>query len=105
MAEPEAPERHEAIPNPTIWPAVVAGAAVGVPVLSYVITPLLRPSPQEWFSIGAIDSFQVGQTVLKSLPDVSPVAWAGQVADSAIWVRRTADQAFTVFAINCTHLG
>jgi menaquinol-cytochrome c reductase iron-sulfur subunit len=83
----------------------VAAAAVGVPVLSYIITPLLRPSPQEWFSMGPVDGFQVGQTVLKSLPDVSPVAWAGQVAESAIWVRRTGDQAFTVFAINCTHLG
>jgi menaquinol-cytochrome c reductase iron-sulfur subunit len=85
--------------------AGVAGAAVGVPVIAYIITPLLRPSPQEWFTIGPIDSFPVGQTVLKSIPEVSPVAWAGQVAESAIWVRRTADQAFTVFAINCTHLG
>jgi menaquinol-cytochrome c reductase iron-sulfur subunit len=83
----------------------VAGAAVGIPVISYLITPLLRPAPQEWFSIGTVDSFLIGQTVLKSIPDVSPVAWAGQVAESAIWVRRTGQQSFTVFAINCTHLG
>ncbi len=83
----------------------VAGAAVGVPVLSYLVTPLLRPTPEEWFTIGPVDSFQIGQTVLRSIPEVSPVPWAGQVAESAIWVRRTAEQAFTVFAINCTHLG
>ncbi len=55
--------------------------------------------------MGPVDSFTVGQTVLKAIPDVSPLPWAGQVAESAIWVRRDSDQTFTVFAINCTHLG
>src|SRR5260370_30555526 len=67
--------------------AGVAGAAVGGPVLAYIITPLLRPSPQEWFPIGPIDSFPVGHTVLKSISDVSPVAWAGHGAESALLVR------------------
>ncbi|MFL5515798.1 MAG: ubiquinol-cytochrome c reductase iron-sulfur subunit, partial [Gemmatimonadales bacterium] len=33
------------------------------------------------------------------------LAWAGQTAKTAIYVRRVTDQQFTVFAVNCTHLG
>ena len=48
------------------------------------------------------------QTRLVKVRDPSPLAWAGQTADTALWVRRREEsgpQMFQVFNVNCTHLG
>jgi menaquinol-cytochrome c reductase iron-sulfur subunit len=83
----------------------LAGFVLGVPVVAYLLSPLLRPQPQQWVDVGPADSFPQGQTVLKSVPDPSPVPWAGQTSRTAAWVRRTGAQDFVVFSVNCTHLG
>lgn len=83
----------------------LAAVFVGVPVVGYALTPLLRPARQAWIDMGPLDNFPQGQTVLRTAVDPSKLAWAGQSADWAVWVRRTDAQAFTVFAVNCAHLG
>lgn len=83
----------------------VMAAAVGIPLVGYVLTPLLRPARPAWIDMGPLDNFPSGQTVLRTALDPNRLAWAGQTADWAVWVRRTGDQAFTVFAVNCAHLG
>jgi menaquinol-cytochrome c reductase iron-sulfur subunit len=83
----------------------LAAAVVSVPLLSYLLSPLLRPAPRLWLDVGPVDAFPTGQTVLRTIPEVSPLPWAGQTAETAIWVRRIGAQEFVVFAVNCTHLG
>jgi menaquinol-cytochrome c reductase iron-sulfur subunit len=103
----------------------LAGAVVSVPILSYLLSPLIRPSPRMWVDVDDVSAFQPGATVLRSIKEFSPVAWAGQTAETAVWVRRAAPAPratgqptaapagqggasgsdFTVFAVNCTHLG
>ena len=83
----------------------LAGLVLGVPVVAYLLSPLLRPDPKDWIDVGPVDSFPQGQTVLHAVADPSPLPWAGQTAQTAAWVRRTGAQEFTVFAVNCTHLG
>ncbi len=83
----------------------LAGLVLGVPVVAYLLSPLLRPEPREWIDVGAADSFPEGETVLHSVADPSPLTWAGQTAQTAAWVRRNGPQDFVVFAVNCTHLG
>ncbi len=83
----------------------LAGIVLGVPVVGYLLSPLLRPQPQQWVAVGPVDSFPQGQTVLKPVADPSPLPWAGQTARTAAWVRRTGPQDFIVFSVNCTHLG
>lgn len=83
----------------------LAGAVVSVPILSYLLSPLLRPSPREWIDVGDAAGFEVGKTVLRAIKEFSPVAWAGQTAETAVWVRRAGQGDFTVFSVNCTHLG
>lgn len=78
---------------------------VSIPILGYLLSPLIRPAPEQWIDVGPATDFKPGETVLRSIADVSPLPWAGQTAQTAAWVRRTSDQAFTVFAVNCTHLG
>lgn len=83
-------------------------ALVGVPILGYLLAPLVEKSPVDFVDIGSADAFHVGETVLAKFRDPSPLPWAGQLAESALWVRRRAqdgDQAFQIFSVHCTHLG
>jgi menaquinol-cytochrome c reductase iron-sulfur subunit len=83
----------------------VGAANVGVPIVGFLLAPLLRKVPEQWQTVGAIDQFTVGTTVLVTLTDPSPLPWAGVAAKTAAWLRRDDKQAFVAFAVNCTHLG
>ena len=83
----------------------LAGAVVSVPIVSYLLSPLLNPAPEPWLDVGAADAFKLGDTVKVDLPDPSSLPWAGQTSRTAAWVRRDRAEQFTVFAVNCTHLG
>jgi menaquinol-cytochrome c reductase iron-sulfur subunit len=80
------------------------GLVLSVPILAYLLTPLIRRAPEVWLDIGALDSFTIGETVEIEIEDPSPLAWAGQTAKTAIWLRRDGPLGFTAFAVNCTHL-
>ncbi len=83
----------------------LAAAVVSVPIIAYLLSPLLRPAPQVWRDVGTVDSFRVGNTVEVAIEEPSPLPWAGQTALTAVWLRRTGAREFIAFAVNCTHLG
>ena len=83
----------------------VGAAIVGLPVVGFLLAPLLRKAPEEWQPLGPIDQFAVGETTLVTLTDPSPLPWAGVAARAAAWLRRDSEQEFVAFAVNCTHLG
>ncbi|MDE3193295.1 MAG: Rieske (2Fe-2S) protein [Chloroflexota bacterium] len=81
---------------------------VGLPIIGYLLGPLIKPTPLQYVDVGAVDRFPVGQTTLVKFHDPSPLPWAGQLADTALWVRRreaSGPNAFQVFSVHCTHLG
>jgi menaquinol-cytochrome c reductase iron-sulfur subunit len=81
------------------------GVVVSAPIFAYLLSPLIRPTRQSWQRIGSTDKFKIGKTVQVALEDPSSLAWAGQTARTAAWLRRDSEASFTVFAVNCTHLG
>jgi len=83
----------------------LAGAVVAVPIVSYLLSPLIRPTPRVWRDVGKLDDFKVGQTREVAIDDPSSLPWAGQTSTTAVWVRRNTPDAFMAFAVNCTHLG
>ncbi len=85
--------------------SAAAGAVVSVPILAYLLSPLINPSRQIWRVLGPVDRFRVGETVEVAFEEPSPLPWAGQTARTAVWLRRTGEASFTAFAVNCTHLG
>lgn len=97
--------RRRFLSNVSLGLSALGGLVLSVPVVAYLLSPLLRPEQREWTDVGPVDGFAQGRTVLRAVSDPSPVAWAGQTAQTAAWVRRTGPQEFTVFAVNCTHLG
>ena len=80
------------------------GLVLSVPILAYLLTPLIKRAPEVWLNVGSLDQFQIGATVQIAIEDPSPLEWAGQTAKTAIWLRRDGQSAFTAFAVNCTHL-
>ena len=91
-------------------PGLTAGIAglVGLPIVGYLLAPLFRPPPDVPVPVGNVTDFPIGQTRLVKVRDPSPLAWAGQTAETALWVRRRQEggpDMFQVFNVNCTHLG
>ena len=80
------------------------GLVLSVPILAYLLTPLIRRAPGVWLDVGRLDQFRIGETVQVAIDDPSPLPWAGQTTRTSIWLRRDGQTAFTAFAVNCTHL-
>jgi Rieske Fe-S protein len=83
-----------------------AGAALlGLPLLAYFAAPARRRARQAWVPLGRLDQFPPGQTRLATYRNPFTTPWDGVTAEIPCWVRRTSDDRFQVFAINCAHLG
>jgi menaquinol-cytochrome c reductase iron-sulfur subunit len=81
---------------------------LGVPMLGYVMSPIVRGRKAaygSWVALGSVDQFPAGETRLATYRHPSLNAWDGETAKTACWVRRVDDQTFQVFAVNCAHLG
>lgn len=89
--------------------AVVA-LAIATPVVAYLLGPVLkRRDYPAWISLGGVDDFAAGETRLVTFTNPFSNLWDGLTAQVPAYVRRTGSAAgasdFTVFAINCAHLG
>jgi menaquinol-cytochrome c reductase iron-sulfur subunit len=83
----------------------LAAASLGIPVIGYLLGPWLRQRPDKWVDAGTVDSFAVGQTRLVTMNNPVVRPWSGMSGRIAAYVRRDPMQGFTVFSVNCTHLG
>ena len=101
----EAANRRRFLSRLSLGLSGLAGAVVAVPIVAYLLSPLINPAPRVWRDVGRLDEFKVGQTREVAVDEPSSLPWAGQTALSAVWVRRLSEDAFTAFAVNCTHLG
>ena len=78
---------------------------VGVPVVGFIVAPLLRSPQYQWRAVGPLESFAIGRTVLVKFQNFDALSWSGDLGRTAAWLRRTGEREFSAFAINCTHLG
>jgi menaquinol-cytochrome c reductase iron-sulfur subunit len=83
----------------------LAAAVISVPIIAYLLSPIIRPAPNVWRDVAHLNDIGVGETVLRDFDEPSPLPWAGQTARTAIWLRRTGQQSFVAFGLSCTHLG
>ena len=85
---------------------VVAGIALGVPLVGFVFSSFVeRKDPRAWISLGSLDGYPEGSTRIATYRNPFTRPWDGETADIPCWVRRLKGNDFQVFAINCTHLG
>ena len=89
--------------------SIVLGAATAVviamPVLGFVVAPMLGKSPRAWRKVGPVGSFTVGETVVVSFENASAGPQDGVTARQSAWLRRETSRKFVAFAVNCSHLG
>src|SRR6266702_4075819 len=82
------------------------GLAIATPVVGYVLGPVLRRKDYlQWISLGDASNFTPGETRLVSYINPFATSWDGETAKVPAYVRCTEPGKFTVFAINCAHLG
>src|SRR5919107_563798 len=65
------------------------GLVLSVPILAYLLTPLIRRAPGVWLDVGRTDQFKIGETVQVAIEDPSPLPWAGQTTRTSVWLRRS----------------
>ena len=99
------PERRRFMSRLSIALSLVAAAIVGIPVVGFILGPLIAPEQDVWRPVGPVDKFKPGETVSVSFLDPSPMTWAGVSAMTAAWLRRLESGGFVAFAVNCSHLG
>ena len=83
----------------------LAAFMVGIPIIGSILAPIVKQPKPEWRPVGPIKGFTVGDTVKVSFVDASPLPWSGVTAETAAWLRRTGEEEFTAFSVNCAHLG
>lgn len=91
------------------WLAALLGAlsttAVGLPIVGYLLSPILRTAANRWIDLGPIEEFPEKQTRLVDFVDPLNRPWDGDSQRQAAYVRRLGPDKFQVFSVNCTHLG
>ena len=80
-------------------------AAIGVPILGYVVAPALKKKEGNLVAVGSPDDYKVGEPRLAEFSVVRRDGWVEQTEKRFVWVLRTGAQDFTVFNPHCTHLG
>ncbi len=83
----------------------IASVLIAIPILGYIFSPWRSSGWQKWTDLGDTKKYPLGQTRLATYVNPFRTPWDGNVAETPCWVRREDSGDFTVFAINCTHLG
>lgn len=84
----------------------LVGLALAVPIVRYLFAPVRKDSSySSWVSLGNVSDFPVGETRLTTYRNPFTRSWDGETDNVACYVRREGSSQFTVFAINCAHLG
>ena len=81
-------------------------AVIAAPVVAYLLGPVLRRKQyRSWVEIGSLTDFPPGETKLVTFRNPFADPWDGATSSVPAYVRCSEPGKFTVFAINCAHLG
>jgi quinol---cytochrome c reductase iron-sulfur subunit, bacillus type len=83
----------------------IAGALVGIPIIGFFISSIVKANQPTWVSLGSIDQFPENTTRMAVFLNPYRTQADGATANVPCWVKRENGEDFTVFAINCAHLG
>lgn len=109
-SRPASPERRSFFQYLTALTGALATLALSIPLIGYLIGPLIKKREEIWVDLGPITGFPVGQTRLATFDNPIRQPWDGMTAHTGVYVRNLGAEGkgkekFQVFAINCAHLG
>ena len=104
--ETERVTRRTFLMNVGIALNAMVALAIATPVVAYVLGPVLRRREYlQWTAIGNTSDFPPGETKLVTCRNPFADPLDGETANIPAYVRCSLDGQYTVFAINCAHLG
>lgn len=88
---------------------MAAGTGITIPVIGYLLG-VLGHRPTIWVPIGKVTQFPINETRLTPFVNAYKRPWDGITANTGAWVRNMGvdsegNHQFTIFAMNCAHLG
>ena len=98
-------ERRRTLQTLAVVLNALAAALVAIPVLGYLLAPLVRRRRDAWIDLGGVEVFPMNQTRLTTYRNPHTIPWDGQSENVACYVHRSSAEKFSIFAVNCTHLG
>ncbi len=104
--EGERVTRRSFLMNVGIALNAVVALAIATPVVAYLVGPVLRRKDyRNWVALGNAADFHPGETTLVTFRNPYQNPWDGETANVPAYVRCSEEGQYTVFAINCAHLG
>ena len=104
--EAESVTRRTFLMNVGIALNALVGLAIATPVVAYLVGPVLRRKEyRDWVTVGNTADFPPGETTLVTFRNPYSNPWDGETANVPAYVRCSELGKYTVFAINCAHLG
>jgi Rieske Fe-S protein len=93
----------------TVGMGAIAAAALGVPLIGYLLGGLRRWR-EEWVNLGPLSDFPMGETRVVAFTNPIRQPWDGRIAQTSAFVRyegpdENNEPKFLVLAVNCAHLG
>lgn len=98
--------RRDFIKLATAAAGTIIVAGVGIPVINYVIDPVLKAgSDESWIPLGPLENFAVDTPTLVNFTISKVNGWERTANSFGVFVVRGANDELTVFSNICTHLG
>jgi menaquinol-cytochrome c reductase iron-sulfur subunit len=101
----DTPSRRDFLLKVGIGVNAIAAAMVGIPIVGFVLSSLIKKTPEVWISLGPINQFPENSARMVAFTNPYRRPDDGDTAHIPVWVRRLTAEEFKVFAVNCTHLG
>jgi menaquinol-cytochrome c reductase iron-sulfur subunit len=91
----------------------VAGLIISIPIIGYVLAPLINQPPDVWRDVKLFSNNQTvtdstippGQTLEVWFESNAAQPWAGTTATQGAWLRHNQGGGYIAYAIYCPHLG
>jgi menaquinol-cytochrome c reductase iron-sulfur subunit len=103
MSEDES--RRQFLVKVSVGMGGLSAMVAGIPIIGYLLSPILREEPDVWRPIGPLERFPVGETVQVAFLDPTPLPWAGYSARTGATVRQEPEGTFVALSVYCTHTG
>ena len=82
------------------------GAAIGIPIIGYLISPSLRKDEDDaWINLGPLDKYPLGIPKLFDFTRTKVNGWERTGMSYGVFVVRQNEASVRVFSNICTHLG
>ena len=83
----------------------IIGAAIGLPVIPYIIGPAQQNEDEGWIQLGSISKVEMNVPTLFKMTLETQTGWVSSEEEFSVYVLTENGQDYSVMSNVCTHLG